>query len=230
MKGKQLINVARDINGCVVQGSSYRTGYKVDNLIDGLVSNAWIPSSETSQISNPVLFILKKKYKIIKCRVCVNKTSTDISAKGIRIYYTTDNSLGINDISKFTLLGDFDFSANYQLLDVPNVPVFEASKIIIQIIDASYAVPRVEEIEFYSYENCYLVKDLEQKYYNLDDNKYNVETLKYDNLTITTNIKDLYDNEGLNSLSILNIEKTINNETFIPINKFNRFTIGKMVY
>lgn len=65
--------------------------------------------------------------------------------------------------------------------------------------------------------------------YNINDDKYNIISKSYDNITISSNdtIKDVYVNNTI-ILSNLFVEKNINGETFIPIEKFYPFRINML--
>lgn len=74
----------------------------------------------------------------------------------------------------------------------------------------------------------YLIKK-NSNLYGISDSKYNIFTKTYDNITITSedNLVDIYENNSVD-LDELVSEKTINDETFRPIDKFYPFYINKL--
>ena len=66
------------------------------------------------------------------------------------------------------------------------------------------------------------------KYYSIDDKHYNTETRKYESISNVLDI-NTFKEDGFDIKELLQ-DRTINDETFKPISKFNRFKLDKYKY
>ena len=72
----------------------------------------------------------------------------------------------------------------------------------------------------------YLIRK-NNKYYNIDNENYDIVEKEYSNLTQNSDILDLFKNKSF-ALDSLFQEVTINDETFKPIDKFDKFRLCRI--
>lgn len=221
-----MINVALSSNGTIASNNSGLTksdGMPMNGINGSLATgsgNNWLGTSA----NNGFVLTFKKRVRIYSGKL-MSTENWGWHFTQFKIYITNDVTIKDTDpISSYTYLGTYNITAGEALYDIQGLPSFSCVKLLLQPTNSTGSTPSITEIQLFGSFAQYLLSTTDG-FYDLSDSKYDLVNKRYDKLTNTNN-ESFFANNDLDLDSITR-PKTINGETFVPINKFPIFKIHK---
>ena len=211
----ERINLALSSNGATASMEKENEINKPENAIDGSYAtgngkNAW------SGNSTKFLIKLPKKSKIDEIKV-FSTNNWGYSISYFDLYYTANPNLDVNsDLSDFTFYGRVGGSFADRLGSVQITPINARQVLLYTPQQPKVAYAEIELWGVYL-DGLLILKD--NKYYSVHESQYNTSSQMFEEVVDITNSDVFFNIEDLFT------EITIGDETFKPIDKFDKFQI-----